>query len=137
VSIKACDNVCTDALIRTDHVPVLFGIELGGEFCGVYEVTEHHGQLAAFGFGRGRGDWGGCDPGRLSFPRSRWGWRCWRCVTASRPDQDGSRLVAGYLFGLNEFGLEVFEVLVIQGKAAFEGAIGEALFLLEQVQDLG
>jgi hypothetical protein len=38
---------------------------------------------------------------------------------------------------LDDFGLDVFEVLVIQGKAAFEGAIGKPLFLLEQLQDLG
>jgi hypothetical protein len=46
------------------------------------------------------------------------------------------RLVAAHLFGLHDFGLDVFEVLVIQSKKAFEGAIGGPLFLLEQLQEL-
>ena len=43
--IVALDNVGTHPLIRTDHVPVLFGIELAGETRGVHEVTKHHRKL--------------------------------------------------------------------------------------------
>jgi hypothetical protein len=50
MSIVALDNVGTNPLIRTDHVPVLFGIELRGEFGGVHEVAEHDGQVTSFGF---------------------------------------------------------------------------------------
>ena len=54
VSIKACNDLRTDALIRTDHLPVLFGVELGRELRGIDQVTEQHRELAAFGLGRGR-----------------------------------------------------------------------------------
>jgi hypothetical protein len=52
VSIKALDDLGTDAMIGTHHIPVLFRIELGGEFRGINQVTEHDGKLAPFGFGR-------------------------------------------------------------------------------------
>jgi len=47
MSLIALDNFGTNSLIRTDHVPVLFGIELGGEFSGLDQITEHHGKLSA------------------------------------------------------------------------------------------
>src|SRR5262245_18336501 len=43
--IVALDDFRTSALIRTDYVPVLFGIELGGELRGIDQVAEHHGVL--------------------------------------------------------------------------------------------
>ena len=49
MSIKALDDFGTGCLIRTDHVPIVFGVELRGECGGVDQVTEHHGELAAFG----------------------------------------------------------------------------------------
>ena len=55
MSIIALDDFSTDPLIRTDHVPVVFGVELGGEFGGVHQVTEHHRELAAFRVGCMRG----------------------------------------------------------------------------------
>src|SRR5262245_3381232 len=48
MSIKACDNLGADPLIRTHHVPVLFRIKLAGECGGVHQVTEHDGQLTSF-----------------------------------------------------------------------------------------
>jgi hypothetical protein len=36
-------------LIRTHHVPVRFGTELGGKWRGTDQVTEHDRELAAFG----------------------------------------------------------------------------------------
>src|SRR5262249_18327838 len=110
--LVALDNVGTHPLIRPYHVPVLFGVELTGELCGVHETTNLHRGLGAFGFRRGRGDWGGLALRRRAL---RWG-RQWHWRSGSRyagrpsgPDQDSSRLVTGHLFGLNEFGLEVFE----------------------------
>jgi len=55
VPIKVCDNLSTGMLIRTYHVPVLFGVELAGEARGVHEVTEHHRELSTFSFGYTRG----------------------------------------------------------------------------------
>src|SRR5262249_16954131 len=57
--IVALNNFSTHLLIRPYHVPVRFGVELAGEARGVHHITKQHGQLAAFGFGRGRDDWGG------------------------------------------------------------------------------
>src|SRR5215813_7286697 len=43
--IVALNNFRTHLLICTHHVPVLFGIKLAGEFCGIDQVTEHHCEL--------------------------------------------------------------------------------------------
>src|SRR5215471_4443220 len=55
--IVALDDLGTHPLIGTDHVPILFGVELVGESSGVHQVTEHHRELAAFGVRYGRGRW--------------------------------------------------------------------------------
>src|SRR5262245_21276090 len=68
VPIIASNHLRTGGLVGTDHGPVLFGVELGGEFGRIHEVAEHHRELAAFGVGRGRGHWGWCARGRLGFP---------------------------------------------------------------------
>ena len=51
--IIALNDFGTDPLICTHHVPLVFRVELGGEFGGIHQVTEHHGELAAFGVRRG------------------------------------------------------------------------------------
>jgi hypothetical protein len=55
VSIKADDDFRTDAMIGPHYVSVLFGIELGGEFRGVHQVTKQHRELAAFRLERSGG----------------------------------------------------------------------------------
>src|SRR5262245_40867807 len=45
MAIKALDYFGTKPLICTHHITVFFGIELGGKFGGVHEVTKHHGEL--------------------------------------------------------------------------------------------
>src|SRR5262249_20742067 len=52
MSIKACDDLSTDLLIRSYPLPVLFGVELGGECGGIDQITEHHSELAPFRFRR-------------------------------------------------------------------------------------
>src|SRR5215831_2986350 len=51
MSIVALDNVGTHPLICTHHVPVLFGVKLGGQGRRFYDVNEHDGELTAFRFG--------------------------------------------------------------------------------------
>src|SRR5262249_35810545 len=90
---------------------------------------------------RSGGEGGGlvrvCGLGSQQEPRL--GWRRGRlsghCRIAN-PDQDRARLITGELFRLDEVGLHVFEILVIQSKTAFERTIGEPLVPLEQVEDL-
>src|SRR5262245_30394293 len=39
--IVALDDFRTASLIGTDHIPVLFGVELAGESSGVHQITKH------------------------------------------------------------------------------------------------
>src|SRR6516162_9909769 len=59
--IKALNDFRASTLVRTDDFSILFGIELGGEFGGIHEVAEHHGELAAFRIRR-RSSRERCDP---------------------------------------------------------------------------
>jgi hypothetical protein len=55
MTVIALNNLSTGCLIGTDDFPILFGIELGGEFGRIDQVTEHHSELAAFSVGCARG----------------------------------------------------------------------------------
>jgi hypothetical protein len=57
MSIVTLDNVGTHPLICTHHIPVLFGVELGGETSGIDQVTEHDRELTTFGFWYARFGW--------------------------------------------------------------------------------
>jgi hypothetical protein len=48
VSLIALDDFRTSQLIRTDHVPIVFGVKRGGEFGGIDQVTKHHRELPSF-----------------------------------------------------------------------------------------
>jgi hypothetical protein len=48
--IKPCDDLGADLLVLTDDFPVVFRVELGGEFRGVHEVTKHYRKLSTFSF---------------------------------------------------------------------------------------
>src|SRR6266849_4939299 len=48
IPIIALDNFGTNPLICTYHVPVLFWVELRGQFGGIDQVTKHQGQLSSF-----------------------------------------------------------------------------------------
>src|SRR5262249_9093630 len=56
----ALDNVGTHPLISTHHVTPVFRIELRGQFGGINEVAEHHGELPTFRFGGMRGSRARC-----------------------------------------------------------------------------
>src|SRR5512145_2517856 len=46
--IITLDDFSTDLLICTDDCAILFGIELGREFRGVHQITEHDRELPSF-----------------------------------------------------------------------------------------
>src|SRR5215813_10713371 len=48
VPVIAANHLRTGGLVGTYHVPVLFGVELGGKPCGIDQVAEHHGELPTF-----------------------------------------------------------------------------------------
>src|SRR6516165_9482311 len=129
MSIKACDDLRTGSLIRTDDFPVLFGIELGGKFGGVHQITEHHSQLAAFSFGRRRDSNARCDlRGGLSLGSRRLCWLsplrsdCLGSGSFTSPDEP-SPIVITYRVHIEEFFFEDIEVLVIQIEAHLQSAI--------------
>jgi hypothetical protein len=111
VSLIALDDLGTGSLIGTDHVPILFRVELAGEYGRVHQITKQHGELAAFGLrGLGRDDTG-CDGTRSGVLRPGWqlrhrGARRWGGRSATRPDQDPAVLIAGDLLRVEEFVLE-------------------------------
>src|SRR5712664_951390 len=55
IPIIALDNFGTNPLICTYHVPVLFWVELRGQFGGIDQVTKHQGQLSSFRVTKRRG----------------------------------------------------------------------------------
>src|SRR5262244_2963319 len=57
VTVIALNHLSTGGLIGTNHVPVLFGVKLAGQFGRVNQITKHYGELAAFGFRCMRGRW--------------------------------------------------------------------------------
>jgi hypothetical protein len=128
--IKALDDLGTELLIGAHYLPEVFRIQLASEGSRVHEITEQHRELAPLGVRRRRssGDGGGLMSGHgLGNQQEPWlGQRRGRRRGRRRltdPDQDRARLVASELFRLDEFGLHVFEILVIQSKTAFERAI--------------
>jgi len=51
--------------------------------------------------------------------------------------ESDSPIGTALLLGVNEFGLEILDVAVVEVEAAFERPIGDAPLALEQVEDLG
>ena len=49
------DDLGGGCLVGSDHLAQVFGVELLGEFRGVRQITEHHGQVPTFGFGSSMG----------------------------------------------------------------------------------
>ena len=131
VSLVALDDFRTPLLIRTDHFPVVFRIELGGKRGRANKVNERHGQLPTFGV---RGMWCGGWKCNLRGVQCRGSRRVW-CLAAeaeervpwfrqfrlSRPTQ--RLFVHGQPFGFDNFVFEVCEIFVIEGEPALQGAI--------------
>src|SRR6266446_7634150 len=145
MSIVALNNFGTHPLIRPYHVPVVFGIELGGEFGGVHQVTEHHRKLAAFSVSSGRSSGWRCSlsrclQGRLGCVLGG-GWRReGQCLSATHPDQHAAVFVPCDLLRVEEFILEGFKGVVIQVKLHLQCPIGHPFPALEHgyrlVEDL-
>src|SRR5215470_11263276 len=57
VSVKTLDDFRTRRLIRTDDFSIIFRVELRRQLGGIDQITEHHGELAAFRFGYTRFSW--------------------------------------------------------------------------------
>src|SRR5678815_4593151 len=119
MSIKACDNLGTDPLIRTDNFSQVLRIELSRQGSGIDQVTEHHRELPSFRVGR-RYSQERCDMrGGLCLGSRRLRWlsrlrdegRCFRSFPS--PHQYSAIFIRGELLCLNNLRLEGFEILVI------------------------
>src|SRR5262245_47851848 len=126
----AGDHLAAGVLIGSHHLPPLFRVELAGQHGRVHQITEQHGELAAFGLWRGSAGWSR----RLRLRRlERW---CWWRASLLKPDQHCAFLVHGHPLHLDEFHLQVGEIVVLQTKLALKGPIGHATVPAEELDDL-
>ena len=126
---------------RVEELLGLFRVEVRDQLGGAFEVGKQHRDLLALAFqgaaggenllgeigGRVRQRWR--VPGHVA---GVWGWR-----RVPRPDQHLPRLIPGELLRLDEFGLEILEVVVVEVEAPFERPIGHPPLALQQVEHTG
>src|SRR5215510_1952480 len=141
--IIAANHLSTGALISTDDFPVLFWIELGGELGRIDQVAEHHRELPTFCFGCTRfywyrdvlRSWNLCNNRlRLSLVGSA---GCsLEVFGGTRPRE--SSLICLYLrfMDIQDFILQVVEIIVIEVKAALEGTIGYTSLTFQESNEL-
>src|SRR5262249_7846804 len=113
---------------------------LTGESCRVHQIAKNHRELATFRVTR-RYSRERCDlRGGLVLGSRLW---CWLsplrsdCLGIADPDQNSVILISGKPFRLNEVNLQILDVVLIQVKSALQGAIGDALLPLKQLDDFG
>src|SRR5215510_1846989 len=143
VPVIAANHLRTGGLVGTDDFSVLFGVELGGEFGGINEVTKHHRKLSPFGFWDARFGWQR-DTLRWLIVLDRRLWFCleqWRSgdryvFRCPNPDQNFSILVPGKLLCLDQFDLHILQIVLIQVKPPFEGSVRDTSLALEERDDL-
>jgi hypothetical protein len=122
--LKAGDHLGARVLIGSHHLTQLFWVELASEHGRVHQVTEQHGELAAFclrgtTFGSGGLSW----QGGYVLLEGWWG----SCLP--HPDEHSALLINGETLGGDELGFQVLKHLVIQIELAFERPIGHATSL--------
>ena len=110
--LKAGDHLSTGILIGPYDLAQVFRVELARKASGVHQVTEQHGELAAF---RVRNVWGVDRRGSRDvfhrrslvrggfLRRKRWGAGSWGRCRGTSPHQDTARLIDGQLLPINEF----------------------------------
>ena len=145
MALKTLDHCRAGRLISAHHLAQLFRVKTRRQCRRVDQVTKQHRQLAPFGLWRHT-------PGRCWANRHglvcRRVWRLFRlegrrCRPLRQrrdipgPDQHFASLVAGQALGLDDFGLEVLQVGVVEVKAPLQGAIRHSPLTLEQIEHLG
>src|SRR5215813_10811263 len=140
MTVKTIDDFRTNLLVLLEHLSQVFRIELGRKGSRFDNVNEHHRELAAFGFRRGRGGWNGLALRRRDVRCGRWmNWRGggWCAGHLPGPDEHLALFIHRQLFGVYEVSFQVFKGLIIELQPALEYPIGNALLLLQQRQHLG
>jgi hypothetical protein len=126
VPVKALDDLRAGALVGAHDLPQVFGIEVGGEGRGAHQVTEQDRQLAPFGVRRrGWCRWSGS----LSRRRHR-GLERWRGRSVPRPHQTPT-IIDHLGIGVEQRVFEIGEVVLVEGKLALQGAIGDPAMLVQ------
>jgi hypothetical protein len=118
--LEAGNHLGARRLIGPHHLAPLLGVELAGKAGGVHQVTEQHGELAAFGLWRMRFGCWGFDGGRsISLGRrhlhrrARWRGRRWGAAHVTDPDQHVTVLIHGNALGFDELLLQIVEDVVV------------------------
>ena len=75
--------------------------------------------------------------GRQQLGLGNWRRRHLGCPRVTYPDQDAIRLIHGELLGMDEFVLEILQIVVVQSKLSLDGPIRDALLALQPGNDLG
>ena len=116
-----------------------FRVEALDKLGGVFDVGKQHRDLFALAFQGGAGGQNLLRQVGRGVGERRWFGlqRGWGRRGVSRPDQHFAIFVAGQALGVDELGLEILEVLVVERKASFERPIGHASLVPEEVEDLG
>jgi hypothetical protein len=104
----AGDHLGAGVLVGPHHLPPRFRVELAGQHRRVYQITEQHRELAAFGLRRTRlrsmlGPLGLWDARR----------RLWQYSSISSPHEHGARLVDRQLLDLDDLSLQIVQIGVI------------------------
>src|SRR5215813_12481278 len=142
VPVKTIDDLTTDPLVCWDDFSEVFGVEIGGEVGRFDEVNEHHRELSAFSVRRR------CSRERFNLS----GWLClhnrlwcWlsrlrdNCLSACRvasPNETSSCVIDDWV-NIEDFFLQVLDIVVIDIKASLDATIRYPSLAFEEVDDLG
>jgi hypothetical protein len=142
--IVALNNVRTHPLILAHHVTPVFRVELRGESGGIDQVTEHHCELPSFRVGRRRWrsrekfnlrGWLFLDSRRLCCVSKLRG-NCLSACCVTSPNETSSFVIDNWV-NIEDFVLQIVEIVVIEVKSSFESTIRYPSLAFEKVNDLG
>jgi hypothetical protein len=128
--LKAGGHLRAGVLIGSYHLPQVFGVQLTGQAGGVHEIAEQDRELAAFGLRRGWSRWSGGLGRRLRRGLERWRWR-----SVPRPHQT-TTIVDHLGISVEQRVFEILEVVLVEGKLALQGAIGDPAMFVQHGERL-
>src|SRR6516225_11485363 len=130
-------------IFMSDRVAKIHQETITREFGRIDEVTEQHGELAAFGVrrvesSRWRGSVGQlhCGGGRRLHGLGSCGGWFWCCGRVAAPDQHLPRLVYGQALGLEELIFQRLQGLIVQLELHLERAVRHPAATAEKVHHL-
>jgi hypothetical protein len=130
-------------LIGPHYLSQVFRIELRGQCGRIDQVTKQHGKLATFRVRRRRcrrerfnlSGWL-CLHNRLWCGLSRLRGNCLSAYGVARPNETSSLVIDDWV-NIEDFCLQVLDIVVIDIKASLEGTIRYPSLAFQEVDDLG